>query len=108
MLQSWDRNGAYGYWIVAEQDRSVRISSSFDNSLLQQSVPRMQRLEQLGRIRGHLKESNIDTSSSDMAFNTNWMRRTQWAETFAGADRKLLHSVLGAKALIALYIVITT
>ncbi|KAH8686644.1 hypothetical protein GQ44DRAFT_631729, partial [Phaeosphaeriaceae sp. PMI808] len=59
MLQSWDRNGAYGYWT-------------------------------LGRIRGHLKESNIDTSSSDMALNTNWMRRTQWAETFAGADRKLL------------------
>ncbi|KAH8690376.1 hypothetical protein GQ44DRAFT_744804 [Phaeosphaeriaceae sp. PMI808] len=95
MLQSWDRNGAYGYWTVAELDRSVPISSSFDNSLLQQSVPRMQRLEQLhrdelGRIRGHLKESNIDTSSSDMALNTNWMRRTQWAETFAGADRKLL------------------
>jgi hypothetical protein len=25
-----------------------------------------------------------------MALNTNWMRRTGWAETFAGADRKLL------------------
>lgn len=25
-----------------------------------------------------------------MALNTNWMRRTSWAETFAGADRKLL------------------
>jgi hypothetical protein len=25
-----------------------------------------------------------------MALNTNWMRRTGWAQTFAGADRKLL------------------
>ncbi|KAJ5052595.1 hypothetical protein J3E74DRAFT_469583 [Bipolaris maydis] len=95
MLQSWDRNGAYGYWIVTEEDRSVPISSSFDNSLLQQSVPRMQRLEQLHRdelvrSRGQLKGSSIDTSSPDMALNTNWMRRTQWAETFVGADRKLL------------------
>jgi hypothetical protein len=28
--------------------------------------------------------------SCDMALNTNWMRRTGLAETFAGADRKLL------------------
>ncbi|KAJ6191987.1 hypothetical protein J3E72DRAFT_443135 [Bipolaris maydis] len=95
ILQSWDRNGAHGYWIVTEEDRSVPTSSSFDNSLLQQSVPRMQRLEQLHRdelvrIRGQLKGSSIDTSSPDMALNTNWMRRTQWAETFVGADRKLL------------------
>ncbi|KAF1939465.1 hypothetical protein EJ02DRAFT_497113 [Clathrospora elynae] len=54
MLQSWDRNGAYGYWIV-EVDRSASASSP-----------------------------------GDMALNTNWMRRTGWAETFAGADRKLL------------------
>jgi hypothetical protein len=31
-----------------------------------------------------------DIGSSDMALNTNWLRRTGWAETFAGVDRKLL------------------
>jgi hypothetical protein len=31
-----------------------------------------------------------ETGSRDVALNTNWMRRNGWAETFAGADRKLL------------------
>jgi hypothetical protein len=34
MLQIWDRNEAYGYWIV-EEDRSASTSSTFDNSQLQ-------------------------------------------------------------------------
>ena len=34
--------------------------------------------------------SVTDTGSTDMALNTNWMRRTGWAQTFAGADRRLL------------------
>jgi hypothetical protein len=48
MLQSWDRNGAYGYWIV-KVDRSASASSTFDNSLLQESASRQQRLEQIHR-----------------------------------------------------------
>jgi hypothetical protein len=34
--------------------------------------------------------ATADMSSVDMALNTNWMRRTSWAKTFAGANRKLL------------------
>jgi len=32
-FQSWDRNGTYGYWVVA-LDRLTTATSSFDNSLL--------------------------------------------------------------------------
>jgi hypothetical protein len=39
MVQSWDRNGAYGYWIV-EVDRFASARSTFDNSLLQESASR--------------------------------------------------------------------
>jgi hypothetical protein len=93
MLQSWDRNGAYGYWIV-EEDRSTSTSSTFDNTQLQESAPRLQRLEQMHRdererLISSQKVTN-DMGSCDMALNTNWMRRTDWAETFDGADRNLL------------------
>lgn len=93
MLQSWDRNGTYGYWIV-RADPSASAVSTFDNSLLQESASRLHRLEQLHRdererLAGRQKVTN-ETGSRDMALNTNWMRRNGWAETFAGADRKLL------------------
>jgi hypothetical protein len=94
VLQCWDRNGAYGYWIVKAGRSPAASSSTFDNSLLQESASRLLRLEQLHlderkRLISNRSVTN-DIGSSDMALNTNWMRRTCWAETFAGADRKLL------------------
>jgi hypothetical protein len=94
MLQSWDRNGAYGYWTIKDDRSPAASSSTSDNSLLQESASRLQRLEQLHldereRLISSRKVTN-DIGSCDMALNTNWMRRTGWAETFAGADRKLL------------------
>lgn len=93
-LQIWDRNGAYGYWTVA-LDCPTTATSSFDNSLLQDSVPRLRRLEELHhneleRAAERHKATATSTGSLDMAVNTNWMRRTGWNETFAGANRKLL------------------
>jgi hypothetical protein len=81
------------YWIV-RADSSASAVSTFDNSLLQESASRLHRLEQLHRdererLAGRQKVTN-ETGSRDMALNTNWMRRNGWAETFAGADRKLL------------------
>ena len=71
------------------------IAQTLDNSLLQDSMPRLLRLKAL-----HCKEQDhlvskykmlvTDTGSTDIALNTNWMRRTGWAQTFAGADRRLL------------------
>lgn len=46
LLQSWDQNGACGYWIVKPDSPSL-VTSQFDNSLHQISVPRLSRLEEL-------------------------------------------------------------
>ena len=91
-LQSWGWHSAAGYWIV-EPDRPILQTP--DDSQLQDSIPRLFRLEALHRNeRDHLiaryKASATDTGNTDMALNTNWMRRTGWAQTFAGADRKLV------------------
>jgi hypothetical protein len=58
-------------------------------------MPRLFRLKSLHRKeRDYLiawyKASATDTGNTNMALNTNWIRRTGWAQTFAGADRKLL------------------
>jgi hypothetical protein len=102
MLQSWDRNGAYGYWTIKDDRSPAASSSTFDNSLLQESALRLQRLEQLHlyereRLTSSRKVTN-EIGSCDMALNTNWMRRTGWAETFAGADRNCLCSSLRSHA----------
>jgi hypothetical protein len=94
MLQCWDHNGAYGYWIVKADRSTAASSSTFNNSLLQESISRLQRLKKLHcdkreRLISSQKVTN-DISSCDIALNTNWMQRTGWAETFASADRKLL------------------
>ena len=34
--------------------------------------------------------STTDTGIDDLALTSNWMRRTGWAGTFAGVDRRLL------------------
>jgi hypothetical protein len=80
-LQSWDRNGACGYWIV-DLNRTVMANGRFDSSLLQHPIPRLTRLEQLHHDeRERITSWNAgvaaaDTCSVDVALNTNWMRRT--------------------------------
>jgi hypothetical protein len=74
MLQIWDRNGAYEYWIV-EAERSASANSTFDNSQLQESAPRIQRFEQNHRDERErlisIQKVANDMGSCDMALNTN-------------------------------------
>lgn len=71
-------HSAAGYWIV-KPDRL--IAQTLHDSLLQDSMPQLHRLEALHREeRDHLvsdyRGSVTDTGTTDMALNTNWMRRT--------------------------------
>lgn len=93
-LQSWDQNGACGYWIV-KPDGPAPVPGQFDDSMHQTSLPRLSRLEELHsterqRIANRLSAAATDAGSTDMALTTNWMRRAGWDEMFAGANRKLL------------------
>jgi hypothetical protein len=91
-LQSWGWHSAAGYWTVKPESSPAQV---LDDSLIQDSVPRLSRLEALHRKeRDHLsvqhKAFATDSGDTDMALNTNWMRRTGWANTFAHADRSFL------------------
>ena len=69
-LQSWDFNGARGYWIVA---------GSVDDGLHEKtSTPRLARLEDLHRAERQRMTSRLSTTTTtttvvndDMALNTN-------------------------------------
>ncbi|OAG07810.1 uncharacterized protein CC84DRAFT_1161884 [Paraphaeosphaeria sporulosa] len=61
-------------------------------------MPRLSRLEALHRkerdsLLARQKASATDSGNTDMALNTNWMRRTGWAKTFADSDRSFLAKV---------------
>jgi hypothetical protein len=91
-LQSWGWHSAAGYWIVKPESS---IAQALDDSLLQDSMPRLSRLEALHRkerdsLLARHKASATDSGNTDMALNTNWMRRTGWAKTFADSDRSFL------------------
>jgi hypothetical protein len=91
-LQSWGWHTAAGYWIVKPESS---IALALDDSLLQDSVSQLSRLEALhrkerDRLLARHKASATDSDNADMALNTNWMRRTGWAKTFADADRSFL------------------
>jgi hypothetical protein len=92
-LQSWTQNGARGYWLVRPLDDTVLpdIESSSECSPRRRAMvasiheEEQQRLAQLDQNR-----SVTDNGTEDIALTSTWMRRTGWAKTFKGADRRLL------------------
>jgi hypothetical protein len=95
LLQSWGWHSADGYWIVKPESS---ITQALDDSLLQDSMPRLSRLEALHRkerdsLLARHKASATDSGKTDMALDTNCMRRTGWAKTFADSDRSFLAKV---------------
>jgi hypothetical protein len=73
LLQSWGWHSAAGYWIVKPEFSPVQ---ALDDSMLQDSVPRLTRLEALhSKERDQLlvrhKAFAADSSKRDMALNTN-------------------------------------
>lgn len=89
-LQSWTQNGARGYWTVD----SDRVSTPAAG--LEYSPRRRERVERmLGEEMRHIDRQDhqrnaTDTGIDDLAATSNWMRRTGWAETYKGVDRRLL------------------
>jgi hypothetical protein len=93
MLQSWTQNGQREYWVVQSDSRP----ESRANQPAGEQSPRRQAqvTAMLQREREHIARMEVAQQASepaddDLALTTNWMRRTGWAETYAGADRRLL------------------
>ena len=98
-LQSWTQNGARGYWIATQApspaERPEDASSRLRNQATAEQRAALDELHQAERE--HLagrsaaaRQTTDGVSSSDLALQTNWMRRTGWSETFHGARRDVL------------------
>lgn len=93
-LQSWTRNGCREYWIVTDDgERPDFASTAADTTCSPRRRRRVAELheDQQRRIAAdEQSRSTTDLGADDLALTSNWMRRTNWATTFAGADRLLL------------------
>jgi hypothetical protein len=92
-LQSWTQSGPRSYWIVEPAVDTVlpEVGTHMEGSPRRRAMvstiheEEEQHLAQLDR-----DCSAIDEEPDDIALIGPWMRRTGWATTFAGADRRLL------------------
>ncbi|KAM0714509.1 hypothetical protein Q7P37_009803 [Cladosporium fusiforme] len=98
--QSWTQNGST-YWIVVLNEAN---NSGPHLDTPQASPQRRQNLTALHERelqRARNEETRLpgeDSSASDLALTSNWIRRTGWLETFAGVDRQLLSRLGSAPA----------
>lgn len=104
-LQSWTQNGSRESWIVDDSGDSHELDDSEDVSTVLIDPNSGHGLEETRRQAAltalHEAERRRATEDAhgpkptcatpdDLALESNWMRRTSWATTFAGADRGLL------------------
>ncbi|OLN81182.1 hypothetical protein CCHL11_10361 [Colletotrichum chlorophyti] len=100
LLQSWSQNGPRGYWIVQpgtpKSPHYPKISINTADDLLRNASAAQQALLAAAHDaeRSHLASrpsaTSTITSQVDLAFQTNWMRRTGWDAMFDGACRDTL------------------
>lgn len=99
-LHSWTQNGS-AYWIVAPNEGN---KSGGHLDIPEASPQRRQKLTALHQRelqRARNEETRLpgeDSSASDLALTSNWIRRTGWLGTFAGVDRQLLSRLGSAPA----------
>ena len=87
-LQSWTQNGARGYWILDGGE-------DFTNAMADASPRRQRKVADMHQEEEHRLAdlvqhcSTTDVGIDDLAFRSNWMRRTGWQTTYHGVDRRL-------------------
>ena len=92
-LQSWTHNGAGGYWIVYSTNSLLgRLAAVNTESSpgRRRRVAALHEAETRRLTEWDWNRSATDTGIDDLALTSNWMRRTNWACTFDGVDRRLL------------------
>lgn len=89
-LQSWTQNGARGYWTVASDRAATPPAGPECSPRRRERVERMLGEEMRHLDRQDHQRNATDTGIEDLAATSNWMRRTGWAETYKGVDRRLL------------------
>jgi hypothetical protein len=88
VLQSWTQNGRRRYWVVCATAEGTAPANSTPRRRARLAALHQEEQEHIAiNLRG---QSTTDTGSDDLALTSNWMRRTGWAQTFAGANRSVL------------------
>jgi hypothetical protein len=91
-LQSWTQNGGRVYWTVqALADAGEGTPGDVDGTPKRrrwlEALHQEERDWMAQEARDRLPS---DTGVDDLSLTSNWMRRTDWANTFRGADRPIL------------------
>lgn len=89
-LQSWTQNGPRQYWTV-RSGASMPLLGSLEDSPRRRR--RLNALHEQEEERLTAQDGRVacdDTGIDDLASTSNWMRRTKWADTYRGVDRRLL------------------
>lgn len=96
-LQSWTSNGARGFWIIRDPQGPALSTSDVEHSPGRRRHVAAMHEQETQRLDDTLhQQSSTDTGIDDLAFTSNWMRRTRWAATFHGVDRQLLQALCQA------------
>ncbi len=91
-LQSWTQNGSRAYWTVqtpAASNEATRddVGGTPRHRQWLDALHRGERDRIAQEARTRLPS---DTGGDDLSLTSNWMRRTDWASTFRGANRPIL------------------
>jgi hypothetical protein len=97
-LQSWTQNGPRQYWIVSVEASMSLLGSLEDSPRRRQRVNALHEQEHERLMAQSGRVACDDTGIDDLASTSNWMRRTKWAETYRGVNRRLLLSLRQAPA----------
>ena len=90
-LQSWTQNGSgQGFWIVASNEQATVVPAWNCSPGRIRTLDALHRQERERIARDDGAHSATDVEDKDLALISNWMRRTRWAETYKGLDRKVL------------------
>lgn len=97
-LQSWTQNGPRQYLIVRSGASMALLGSLESSPRRQQRVNALHKQEQERLMAQSGRVACDDTEIDDLASTSDCMRRTKWAETYRGVDRRLLLKLRQAPA----------
>ena len=87
-LQSWTQNGSRTYWTVTSPS-PARPPIVIDGTPRRRKKMHALHLEEEQRLTGEVVSQTVtDPGVEDLAFMSNWIRRTNWAQLFDGVDRQ--------------------
>lgn len=97
-LRSWTQNGCRQYWTVRSGASPPALNSPDSSPRRRRRINALHEQEEERLAAQGGKIAYNDTGIDGLASTSNWMRRTKWAKTYEGVDRRLLLKLREAPA----------